>query len=77
MAFEIERQEFTTYCEHANGPRGCRAYWDRVAGAWMHDVKAWHVWDTDRDDYAAGTGPGQFTTRRDAAAWVEKHSTTD
>lgn len=71
MALIVERQDDYVLCDHPD-TRQCHAKVDRYGDAY-HDQVAWHVWDTERDDYAAGTGPAQFPRRRDARQWLTDH----
>lgn len=59
MRFEWRRQDIVEDCEHEN-PRFCK-----TKDGW-HYIPAWHVWDNERNDYAEGTGPGEFDRARDA-----------
>lgn len=65
--FQMRRQDLESGCEHPN-PRFCRArtvqtnHGDQL----VHYVKAWHVWDLQRNDYAYGTSAGEFDNAKDA-----------
>lgn len=65
----IERQDYPSPCDHPN-PNRCHAKGPDRYGHYWHDIRSWHVWDTDRGDYAAGTGPHQFTRYGDAVTFI-------
>ena len=68
--YRVERADYPEPCDH-HSKKQCRAMGpDRYGGFW-HERPRWHVWDTQTDDYAAGTGPHQFERRRDAQAWAD------
>jgi hypothetical protein len=69
---KIERDDYQTGCEHSSRAQ-CHAKGPSQTGWWWHNVPAWHVWDTEAGDYAAGTGPAQFARRRAADDWVRDH----
>lgn len=65
--YEVRRQDIVQGCEHEN-PRFCRAKTERTnhGDQLVHYVKAWHVWDHTTNDYAHGSGPGEFSSAKDA-----------
>lgn len=74
MGLRIERDDYESGCDHPNRRR-CHAKGPDRFGWFWHVVPAWHIWDEQTGDYAAGTGPAQFPRRRDAAQWLRDHPT--
>ncbi len=72
MTLKIERQDYPAPCDHPN--RGsCHAEGPDQFGEFWHEVRRWHIWDSESDDYAPGTGPHEFGRRTDAIRWVATH----
>jgi hypothetical protein len=69
--YVIERQDDITECEHPMCEPLHRRYWTYDADGAMHwiIVPQWHVWDTQRNDYADSNARG-FETKRDAVRWL-------
>lgn len=69
--FNIERDEHRENdceCIHCLDGRvwHCRSNGVRVEIAWI-------VWNNEEDDYAEGTGPLEFDTKREAVAYLTDH----
>lgn len=68
--YVIEREDGITECTHPL----CDQLHQRFIERDMHLVAyvSWHVWDTERGDYAHDTAR-HFDTKREARAWLATH----